>query len=195
MPNFNALPPEINVSNIKGPGSKPILIAAAAWESLEQDLASAAKEWGPQIAQAYEAFQGEAANKFSEAAVRYHEWLHKHALTAKCTAEYLIQAADAYEEAVRSMVPTAPIVKNRAAAWTMKSTNLLGQFTHKIMELDDEYHEMWATNAGVMNEYQFRIFDIMRQVEETGITPAPLVIHGSSKAFSGSHYSNIIEEL
>ncbi|ALL56231.1 PPE family protein [Mycobacterium haemophilum DSM 44634] len=98
--------------------------------------------------------------------------MYRHAGTASETAEYLHQAADAYETAVTLMVPTASIVANRAAALTMETTNLLGQFTSQIAELDGEYQKMWTTNAEAMNQYQFHIFDIMERAEKRGIIPA-----------------------
>ncbi|WP_052915583.1 PPE family protein [Mycobacterium haemophilum] len=182
MPNFNVLPPEINVSNIRGPGSKPIRIAAATWASLADELRSEAEQWRNQVIETEDLFKGGAAGNFIAAAGRYYTWLYKHAYTASVTAEYLNQAASAYETTVNLMVPTASIVANRAAALTMKTTNLLGQFTTKIMELDRAYQEMWAQNAEAMNIYQFVAFDIMRLVEEAKIMPVPVVI---SNPFGG----------
>ncbi|WP_197079870.1 PPE family protein [Mycobacterium haemophilum] len=189
MPNFNLLSPEVNVSNIKGPGSKPIVIAQTAWRQLAQDLTLMTEQWVAQISATEELYKGKAASQFLDAAGRYGDWLAGHARTAGATAESLGQAARAYDTAVESMVPTSTIVANRAAALTMKSTNLLGQFTAKIGELDRAYQHMWAQNADAMNTYQFVAFDIMRQVEEDiRITPAPQVVEGSSsRSFGGYH--------
>ncbi|ALL56300.1 PPE family protein [Mycobacterium haemophilum DSM 44634] len=150
------------------------------------------EQWVAQISATEELFKGKAARQFIDAAGRYGDWLTRHARTAGATAESLGQAAEAYDTAVRSMVPTSTIVANRAAALTMKSTNLLGQFTAKILELDRTYQEMWAQNADAMNTYQFAAFELMRQVEEeVGITPAPQVVQGStSRSFGGHHRSS-----
>ncbi|WP_454560746.1 PPE family protein [Mycobacterium haemophilum] len=193
MPNFNALPPEVNVSNIQGPGSKPIRTAQTAWESLAKELASAADGWGTQVSATQDSFKGPAAGYFLQAAKQYHAWLYNHAYTANCTAASLDEAAQAYDRAVRSMVPTSTIVANRAATLTMKTTNLLGQFANKIAELDRRYERMWARNANAMHEYQFAAFELMRQVEEKTITPAPLVVHGFYKPF-GSCQTTIEED-
>ncbi|ALL56270.1 PPE family protein [Mycobacterium haemophilum DSM 44634] len=186
MPNFNALPPEVNVSNIQGPGSKPIRTAQTAWESLAKELASAADGWGTQVSATQDSFKGPAAGYFLQAAKQYHAWLYNHAYTANCTALHLGEAAQAYDTAVRLMTPHTAIVANRATALTLKTTNFLGQFTTKIAELDRKYEKMWARNAEAMNEYQFVTFDIMKRAEETAITPAPLVVHGFYRPFGSS---------
>ncbi|MCV7340032.1 PPE family protein [Mycobacterium haemophilum] len=187
MTNFNLLPPEVNVKSIRGPGSKPMRTAQAAWDGLAEELYSKADEWIAQIAAAKAVFEGGAAGRFMEAAGQYHTWLNGHAKAARANVEYLAHAIHIYDATVEGMVPTSSIVANRAAALTMKTTNLLGQFTHKIVELDRAYQEMWAQNAELMNTYQSAIFDIMGQAEREGITPAPLVIHGGSSRSSGYH--------
>ncbi|WP_197079839.1 PPE family protein [Mycobacterium haemophilum] len=183
MPNFNLISPEINVSNIRGPGSKLMRTAAAAWVDLTYELRSLAGRWSNQVGEMNGLFKGEAAGKFLEAAIKYFFWLSVHADTANVTARYLTQAVDAYEGAVSSMVPTSSIVANRATALTMKTTNFLGQFTTKIAELDREYEKMWAQNAEAMNRYQYTIFDIMAKAEEVRITPAPQIIDDTSKLY------------
>ncbi|WP_454560745.1 PPE family protein [Mycobacterium haemophilum] len=187
MPNFNALPPEVNVSNIQGPGSMPIRTAVKAWGDLTVELYTQMGRWKNQVSATQDSFKGPAARHFIDAANQYTSWLNGHAGTASATAVYLGLAAQAYDRAVKAMVPTSTIVANRAATLTMKTTNLLGQFTTKIMELDDEYQKMWAQNAEAMNQYQFAAFEITRQVEEAGITPAPQAVHGSSSRSSGYH--------
>ncbi|WP_197079846.1 PPE family protein [Mycobacterium haemophilum] len=188
MPNFDLISPEVNVKSIHGPGSKPMRTAAAAWASLYGELDGAAGRWLEQVVATENLFTGPAAEKFVAAAGQYHGWLIGHANTAWETYRGLDAAAEAYEKAVESMVPTSSIVANRATALTLKTTNLLGQFTTKIMELDDEYQKMWAQNAEAMNQYQFTIFDIMAQVEESRIIPAPQIIDDTSKSLSHVDY-------
>ncbi|WP_082129632.1 PPE family protein [Mycobacterium haemophilum] len=187
MPNFNALPPEVNASNIQGPGSTPIRTAVKAWGDLTVEFYTQMGRWKNQVSATQDSFKGPAARHFIGAANQYTSWLNGHAGTASATAVYLGLAAQAYDRAVKAMVPTSAIVANRAAALTMKTTNLLGQFTTKIAELDRAYQEMWAQNAAAMNEYQFAAFEITRQVEEAGITPAPQIIHSGSSRSNGYH--------
>ncbi|MCV7340172.1 PPE family protein [Mycobacterium haemophilum] len=181
MSNFDLLPPDVNVLNIRGPGSKPIRAAAAAWTDLAEKLSSATRQWICQVGDAESWFQGPAAESFSLAAARYSSWLQGHGNTASKTAEYLHRAANIYDETVEGMVPYTTIATNRVATLGLKTTNLLGQFTAKIAELDYEYQKMWAQNAKMMNTYQEAIFDIMGQAESEGIAPAPLVISSSSR--------------
>ncbi|ALL56233.1 serine-rich protein [Mycobacterium haemophilum DSM 44634] len=166
MQNFNAFPPEINASNIRGPGAEPIWIAADAWDSLAEELHAKAREWANQVSATAALFQGPAARKFVVAARRYCTWLNTHAETASDTAKYLHLTALAYERAVESMIPMASIVVNRMAAWIMKVTNLLyGQNITRIVELECEYEMMWAKNAEAMNEYQPDILDIIERAK------------------------------
>ncbi|WP_168162504.1 PPE family protein [Mycobacterium haemophilum] len=185
MSNFNLLPPEVNVKNISGPGSNPMRTAVAAWDDLARELANAAAQWKFQLQATDAWFRGPAARKFVAAADLYNRWLNTHIETATEIAMYLNKAAYAYDIAVHSMAPTASIVANRSSAWTLKATNLLGQFTTKIMELDQAYQEMWVQNAEAMNQYQYTIFDIMARVEESRISPAPEVILDSRGRVGG----------
>ncbi|ALL56317.1 PPE family protein [Mycobacterium haemophilum DSM 44634] len=162
--------------------------AAGAWASLYEELRVAADSWFEQVIATEDLFKGPAAEKFVAAAGQYHGWLIGHANTAWETYEGLSGVVGAYEKAVESMVPTSSIVANRATALTLKTTNFLGQFTTKIMELDDEYQKMWAQNAEAMNQYQYTIFDIMARVEKSGIIPAPQIIDDTSKSLSHVDY-------
>ena len=189
MTNFNSLPPEVNVSNIRGPGSKPIRIAQTAWDNLGKDLQFRAEEWRIQVAATRELFAGKAAGEFVDAATQYYDWLNNHAGAAYENAENLGHAAHIYDQTVEGMVPTAKIAANRGATLLLKATNVFGQSSTKIAELWREYEGMWAQNAEMMNTYQSSIFDIIGKVERSRITPAPLVISSSSRPYGGSEDS------
>ncbi|MFW3116023.1 PPE family protein, partial [Mycobacterium haemophilum DSM 44634] len=183
--------PEDNASNICGPGSEPIRAAVAAWESLARELVAKAREWKSQVSATEGLFQGEAARKFKAAARQYIDWLYDHICRAYETADSLCEAAEVYDMAVGLMVSTASILANRVAAWTMRANNVFfGQFTPRIAELDAEYQEMWATNAGVMNWYQSAIHDIIAQAKTSESIPPPPVI--SSARFSDVYVSENI---
>ncbi|AKN17887.1 PPE family protein [Mycobacterium haemophilum DSM 44634] len=140
-----------------------------------------AVQWNTRASETEGLFQGPAANEFRAKAGEYYNWLMQHVNTAHETAAYLHQAGQAYDAAVRSMVPYTTIAMNRTARLVLKATNLLGQFTTKISELDDEHQEMWAKNAEAMNTYQYAIFDITRRVQASNITEAPLILAKPSK--------------
>ena len=185
MTNFNLLAPEINVKNIHGAGSKPLLAAQVAWFELSKELSARAEEWMTQVTSVPDLFKGQAAGKFIDAAREYHGWLNAHAETAREHADRLGQAAHIYDQTVEGMVPTSVIAANRGATLALKATNLFGQFSTKIADLYDDYQKMWTRNAEMMNAYQVSIFDVIAKVEESGIRPAPLVISASSTSSFG----------
>ncbi|WP_454560968.1 PPE family protein [Mycobacterium haemophilum] len=174
MMDFHALAPEINASNIRGPGPESILLAKRTWETMAAELTSAAIDWSRNVSEASAAFQSPALEFFLKAASIYAEWLNKHVAAAQETATDLNIAVHAYETAAREMVPQATITANRAAALTLKTTNILGQFATKIAELDHQYHEYWDTNAKVMDNYLCAILYATGGPYKNQIVPAPM---------------------
>jgi PPE-repeat protein len=121
---FGVLPPEINSARMfSGPGSGPLLSAAAAWNGLAAELSATAAVYESVIT----GLSGEA-------------WIG-HASTLSATA---------FETAFAATVPPPAIGANRAALATLVATNFLGQNTPAIAATEAQYAEMWAQDAAVM---------------------------------------------
>ncbi|OCB24767.1 PPE family protein [Mycobacterium intracellulare] len=155
MLDFAQLPPEINSALIyAGPGSGPLLVAAAAWGGLAAGLHSAASSYGSVIAGIEGGpWQGPAATSMLTAAVPQVAWLSATAGQAEQAANQAVAAAGAYEAAFAETVPPPVIAANRALLMELLATNFLGQNTPAIAATEAQYAEMWAQDAAAMYEY------------------------------------------
>lgn len=74
---FGALPPEINSTRIyAGPGSGPLLAAAAAWDGLAEDLYSSAASYGAVIsALTSDVWSGPSSASMAAAGATYRAWM------------------------------------------------------------------------------------------------------------------------
>ncbi|PBJ34468.1 PPE family protein, partial [Mycobacterium avium] len=104
---FGALPPEINSARMyTGPGSGPLLAAAAAWDGLATGLASAASSYGSEISGLVAgSWQGPASVSMAAAAAPYVAWMMTTAAQAERAAAQAMAAAGAYEAAFAATVP------------------------------------------------------------------------------------------
>lgn len=152
---FGALPPEINSAKMYlGPGSKPMLAAAAAWDQLAENLHSSAAAYNSAIATLTASdWQGPSAAKMADAAAPYVAWMHNTATHAEQTSTQAKVAAGAYHTAYSAMVPPALIAENRAELAQLVVTNLFGQNSPAIAAREAEYDGMWATDAAGMYNY------------------------------------------
>ena len=152
---FGLLPPEINSGRIySGPGSAPLLTAAAAWSGLAADLRSTAAEYGSVISGlTTEGWQGPASASMAGAAASYAAWINTTAAQAEKTAAQATAAAGAYQTAFSMTVPPPMIAANRAQLASLVATNVLGQNTPAIMATEAQYMEMWAQDAAAMYGY------------------------------------------
>nr|ACJ35575.1 PPE3 [Mycobacterium intracellulare ATCC 13950] len=155
MLDFAQLPPEINSALIySGPGSGPLLVAAAAWGGLAAGLHSAASSYGSVIAGIEGGpWQGPAATSMLTAAVPQVAWLSATAGQAEQAANQAVAAAGAYEAAFAETVPPPVIAANRALLMELLATNFLGQNTPAIAATEAQYGEMWAQDGAAMYEY------------------------------------------
>ncbi|MDI3314317.1 MAG: PPE domain-containing protein [Mycobacterium sp.] len=152
---FALLPPEINSGRMyTGPGSGPMLAAAAAWDALAAEL--------HHIASAYESvisglvngpWLGPASASMAAAVAPYVTWLRTTAMQAEQTASQAGVAASAYESAFASTVPPPVIAANRAQLVSLIATNFLGQNTPAIAAAEAAYAEMWAQDVAAMYGY------------------------------------------
>jgi PPE-repeat protein len=152
---FGALPPEINSGRIyAGPGSGPMLAAAAAWDGLATDLYSAAASYQSVVSGLTGAsWLGPASASMAAAAAPYVTWMTATAAQCEQVATQARAAATAYEVAFAMTVPPPMIAANRAQLMSLVATNFLGQNTPAIAATHAHYGEMWAQDAAAMYGY------------------------------------------
>jgi PPE-repeat protein len=152
---FAFLPPEINSGRIyTGPGSGPMLAAAAAWDGLATELHSAATSYELVISELTSGpWLGAGSAAMRTAAERYVAWMRSTATQAELTATQAKAAAAAFEVTFAAMVPPPVIAANRALLQALVATNLFGQNTPAIAATEALYAEMWAQDATAMYGY------------------------------------------
>jgi PPE-repeat protein len=152
---FATLPPEVNSGLMyAGPGSGPIIAAAASWDSLATDVFSAAEDYGSVISDLTSGpWRGPASASMVAAAAPYLSWMKATAAQAEQAANQAKAAASAYETAFTATVPPPVIVANRTLLASLVSTNILGQNTPAIAATEAHYAEMWAQDAATMYGY------------------------------------------
>ncbi|OCB12855.1 PPE family protein [Mycobacterium intracellulare] len=152
---FGALPPEINSARIYfGPGSGPMLAAAAGWDGLAANLVSTATSYSSVISGlAGGPWMGPASASMAAAAAPYVAWMNTTAAQAEQAANQARAAVAAYESAFAMTVPPPVIAANRALLMSLIATNILGQNTPAIAATEAQYAEMWAQDAAAMYGY------------------------------------------
>ena len=152
---FAMMPPEINSGRMyAGPGSGPMLAAAAAWDGLAAELYSAATSYQSVISGLTAGpWLGPASASMAAAAAAYVAWMSATAAQAEQTAAQAKAAAAAYETAFAATVPPPVIAANRTLLLVLIATNVLGQNTPAIAATETQYAEMWAQDAAAMYGY------------------------------------------
>ncbi|OBF61038.1 hypothetical protein A5753_19475 [Mycobacterium sp. 852002-51971_SCH5477799-a] len=155
MLDFAQLPPEINSALMyAGPGSGPLLAAAAAWDGLATELHSAAAAYGVVIAGLTDGpWQGPAASAMLTAVAPQVAWLLGTGGQVEHVAAQAVAAAGVYELAFAETVPPPVIAANRALLAELLATNFLGQNVAAIAATEAQYGEMWAQDAAAMYGY------------------------------------------
>jgi PPE-repeat protein len=153
--NFGALPPEINSARMyAGPGSGPLLTAAAAWDGLAEDLYSTAASYRAVVsALTSGVWTGPSSTSMAAAAATYTAWMTGTAGQAEDAAMHARLAAAAYETAFAMTVPPPEIAANRSLLAALVATNFLGQNTPAITATEAQYAQMWAQDAAAMYGY------------------------------------------
>jgi PPE-repeat protein len=152
---FGAFPPEFNSARIySGPGSESYTTAASAWNSIAAELQSASLSYQNVVTQlSSDEWTGTASATMAQAATPYAEWLASTAVQAEQAATQSNAAAAAFEAAFASSVPPPVIAANRAQVQQLTQTNVLGQNTGTIAQLEAQYGEYWAQDATAMYTY------------------------------------------
>jgi PPE-repeat protein len=151
---FGLLPPEINSGRMyTGPGSGPMLAAAASWDGLAAELHSTAASYGSVVSALTAGWQGPSSATMAAAVAPYMAWMRGTAIQAEHTATQARAAAAAYETAFAATVPPPVIVANRTLLMSLIATNIFGQNTAAIAATEADYAEMWAQDATAMYGY------------------------------------------
>ncbi len=155
MLHFAALPPEINSARMySGPGSGPMLAAAAAWNMLAAEIRYAATAYDTVVTELVSAgWYGPSSTSMLAAAAPYLAWLNTTTTQAEQAGAQANAAATAFESAFAMTVPPPVVAANRARLATLVTTNIFGQNTPAIAATEAEYAEMWAQDAAAMNGY------------------------------------------
>ena len=155
MFDFAALPPEINSGRMyAGPGSGPMMAAAAAWDEIAAELGVAASGYNSVVSELTSGpWVGPASMSMVAAITPFVSWLSAVAAQAEETAGQGRAAAAAFEAAFGMTVPPPVIAANRVLLANLVATNFLGQNTPAIAATEAQYMEMWAQDAGAMYGY------------------------------------------
>lgn len=150
---YAAFPPEINSGRVyTGPGSEPLLAAAAAWDAVAAELQSTAAAFSSVIASLTSGpWIGPSSLAMAAAVAPYVTWMGATATQAAQAATQATAAATAYETAFAAHVPPVEIAANRAQLAMLVATNLFGQNTAAIAAAESQYAEMWAQDATAMD--------------------------------------------
>lgn len=155
MVDYGLLPPEINSGRIyAGPGAGSLLAATTAWSDLAADLQAVASGHRSVLtALTSGPWTGPAAVKLLASVSPFITWLEVSAEEAANAAQQSGAAAAAYESALASSVPPPLIAANRALLAELTASNLFGQNTPAIGQLEAQYAEFWAQDSGAMYTY------------------------------------------
>lgn len=155
MIDFGAIPPEINSARMySGPGSSSLMAAASAWNGLAAELNSTALGYDKVVtALSSEEWLGPASASMAAAVAPYVAWMSTTAAQAEQTAIQARAAAAAYENALAATVPPPLVAANRTETAQAIATNVLGQNTGIIAQLEAQYAQMWAQDATAMYTY------------------------------------------
>ena len=202
---FGLLPPEINSGKMYvGPGSGPMLAAAAAWDSLAADLQSVAASYGSTIQSlAAGPWTGPSSVTMAAAAMPYVAWINATSAQAEEAGTQAKLAAGAYETAFAATVPPPVIAANRALLAALVATNILGQNTPAIMATEAHYMEMWAQDSAAMYAYagsslsasQLTSFTEPPQTTNAGGTAAQSASVAQASTQSGLNTSSTLSGL
>jgi PPE-repeat protein len=152
---FLTSPPEIISSLLSsGPGSAPMLAAAASWDGVASALGSAAQSFSSVTSWlADQAWQGPASAAMMQTTARYTAYLTEAATQAQTAAAQAQAAASAYESTVAGIVHPAFVAANRNQLVQLVISNLFGQNAPAIAAAESDYERMWAQDVAAMIGY------------------------------------------
>jgi PPE-repeat protein len=181
-PIWMAAPPEVHSALLSaGPGPGSLLSAAAAWNSLSAEYASAAQELSALLASAQAgAWQGPSAESYVAAHAPYLAWLAQASANSAAAAAQHETAATAYTAALAAM-PTLPeLATNHVVHGVLLATNFFGINTIPIALNEADYLRMWIQAATTMGIYQAVSSAAVASTPQT--TPAPQIVKSDASA-------------
>ncbi|BBY24883.1 PPE family protein, SVP subgroup [Mycobacterium stomatepiae] len=151
---FAALPPEITSTLVwSGPGSAPLMAAAAAYANLGAEVSTTATSWESIITTlTTDVWTGGGSSAAATAAQTIVTYLTDAAATLEQAGSAASASAAAFEAAYAGVVNPALVFTNRAeyaAALAAVPFSL-----PVLTELETEYAEMWVQDATAMSAYQ-----------------------------------------
>jgi PPE-repeat protein len=137
-----------------GPGSGPLLAAAAAWDALASELASSAASFRSVTQDlATGSWLGPSSAAMMAVASQYAAFLSQVAAQAEQAAGQASIAAAAFEAALATIVQPAVVAANRGLMQVLAATNFLGQNAPAIADIEAAYEQMWALDVAAMSGY------------------------------------------
>lgn len=151
---FAALPPEITSTLVwSGPGSAPLMAAAAAYANLGAEVSTTATSWESIITTlTTDVWTGAGSSAAAAAAQTIVTYLTDAAAALEQAGSAASASAAAFEAAYAGVVSPALVFTNRAeyaAALAAVPFSL-----PLLTELETEYSEMWVQDATAMSAYQ-----------------------------------------
>ncbi|WP_341286199.1 PPE domain-containing protein [Mycobacterium decipiens] len=152
-PYFMGLPPEWHSAMLNsGPGSGPLVQAAAMWQQQASEFGTAAQQLTNEMAVV--PWQGGGSIAYRDAHARYLKWLIEQGEEAERQAAVHGEVAGAYVTAVATMPPLGEVIANRTTQQVLQAMNFFGINTIPITLNEADYWRMWLQAATTMELYQ-----------------------------------------